>query len=276
MKTENAALKVCKNKQKIANKRFAFVAVTDSGAGGLAILKKLKSKFKNVNFLYVSDCASVPYGNKTENRIRAFCKKNAEKAIKNGAIALVVACNTMSRVGKSEFLKCGIPCFFVEPDFKVLNAQKNTAENCALFCTAATAGEKEIKKAEKNGKCSVFPQKTLAKQIEKNIAKTNRNYKIDSGENLCAEKFKTVFLSCTHYILIKSEFEKVFKNAVFYDGSENTAVELGRFLSQFKTENNPEKQNKTKNFTQKSLFGGRIEFIGSGKKRMKSLFLSLM
>ena len=204
-----------------------------------------------------------------------FAKNNAEKAIKNGAVALVVACNTMSRVGKGEFLKCGIPCFFIEPDLKILNSEKNNAENCALFCTAATAKSKEIKEAEKNKKCSVFPQKTLAEEIEKNIENKKHSYKIEFDKNLRADKIKTVFLSCTHYILIKNEFKKIFKNAAFYDGSEKTAVELGGFLKQIKKKNNPETQNKTKSFIKSSLFCGQTRFAGSGKRRMKSLFLSL-
>lgn len=272
------------NRFKTANfkkeRKTAYVAVLDSGAGGLAILKKLKAEFYDLNFLYVSDRRFMPYGNKTEEQIITRCKKNVKKAIKLGAVAIVVACNTMSRVGNEVFLKCGAPCFFVQPDLKVLCAKKRSAENSALFCTNATALTDEIKRLAENEKCSVFPQKTLAKQIEKNILKDDFNYCIDlkrtynktDFSHSSLYKIKTVYLSCTHYILIKDRFEKLFENAKFYDGSEKLSQEIKKFL---KTRDffNSKKSETEKNFRfNDNLFNAKLKFAGSGKLKMKRIF----
>ena len=278
--------------------KTGYIAVTDSGVGGLAVLKKLKNDFNDLNFLYVSDCACVPYGNKSKKQIIALCKKNIKTAFLNGAVAIVVACNTMSRVGKEAFLKCGAPCFFVEPNYEVLSAADKNYRNCAVFCTEATAADKMLKSLKNNLKCSVFPQKNLAKQIESRLSERcvkndkplkekslkndgyeknvgNEKYVINYGDDydidfsdcdadFCAKNFKTVFLSCTHYIHIGHIFEEKFKNAKIYDGTEKLKSEISEFL-----------KNAGKSSFAKSLRGGKIKFAGSGKTKMKRVFLWL-
>ena len=267
----NDCLFAGKNKKKVG-----YVAVTDSGVGGLAVLKKLKNIFCDLNFLYVSDCACVPYGNKSKSQIISLCKKNVKTALSNGAVAIVVACNTMSRAGKVAFFSCGAPCFFVEPDYEILNAADKNYKNCAVFCTELTAADNMLKKLKNDLKCSVLPQKDLASQIEsrlsaryfKNDGKKQKNdYNIDfSGlkADFCAENVKTVFLSCTHYIHIKRVFEEKFKNAKIYDGTEKLKSEISAFLK--RTENST---------PEKSLRGGKIKFVGNGKIKMKRAFFAM-
>ena len=63
----------------------AKIAVTDSGVGGLAVLKKLEKRFPFVDFVYVSDYKNFPYGNKSKAEVQLFCKNNLEIALNSGA-----------------------------------------------------------------------------------------------------------------------------------------------------------------------------------------------
>lgn len=261
------------------------IAVMDSGAGGLSVLKILLDKFPfGIDFLYICDLENMPYGNKSENDIKNYCKKDIKIACDSGADMIVVACNTMSTVGEKVFEKYAkMPTFFVRPDLE--KAVVLGLENCLLFCTAKTAVSPAISRLSNSCSGFVLPLKYLAEDIEnmaeklencvfacdkynlsdlrlidnknKDFLNCKGNYdgKIFSmetegkkatlngmknydnaifsqgtgGKSLLDKKY--IFLGCTHYLLIRDKFQKIFKNAIIFDGCENFLTKLEILLS---------------------------------------------
>lgn len=270
---------------------FNYIAVLDSGVGGLAVLKKLKAKFARVNFLCVSDSENVPYGEKSQNEILALCEKNVKIAIKNGAKALIVACNTMSVVGKNVFLKSGLPCFFIEPPLKKICESSLSEFGCGVFCTEATArainsrllpmfNDKEIN-------CRVYPQKNLAAKIEwvvlsgrktnkKKSSKKEKNKKLGKKGGVIKSENKTdvkieydgdyrlshAFICCTHYVHIEKLFSGLFKVAKLHDGLAELYVELESFFRHISSDERT------------ALFKGKLRFCGNGFKKIKAAYYS--
>lgn len=72
------------------------VAVFDSGAGGLSVLKELARALPRQNFLYLGDQAHCPYGPRPANEIAGISLDAARACLAAGASMFVVACNTAS------------------------------------------------------------------------------------------------------------------------------------------------------------------------------------
>lgn len=78
------------------------IGVFDSGIGGTTVLKELRSRFPNQDFLYFGDTAHVPYGTKSPAQIKLLAKNATAYLKSQGVDLLVVACNTASCVAMDE------------------------------------------------------------------------------------------------------------------------------------------------------------------------------
>ncbi|MBI2568028.1 MAG: glutamate racemase [Candidatus Schekmanbacteria bacterium] len=72
------------------------VGVFDSGVGGLTVVRKIAETLPCEDLLYLGDTARVPYGNKSPETVRRYALRIADRLCREGAKALVVACNTAS------------------------------------------------------------------------------------------------------------------------------------------------------------------------------------
>jgi glutamate racemase len=70
------------------------IAVFDSGVGGLTVLHELLVSLPSEDFLYLGDTARFPYGDKSQEQLRAFALEIAEHLLEAGAKLLVVACGS--------------------------------------------------------------------------------------------------------------------------------------------------------------------------------------
>lgn len=86
----------------MTNTHEAPIGVFDSGVGGLSVLGEIRSLLPNESLLYVADCGNVPYGEKTPEFIRQRCAVIADFFQKQGAKALVLACNTATVAGVAD------------------------------------------------------------------------------------------------------------------------------------------------------------------------------
>lgn len=70
------------------------IGIFDSGLGGLTIWKELHHLMPFEDTIYLADSKNAPYGDKTQEEIRALSVKNTEYLLKRGCKIIVVACNT--------------------------------------------------------------------------------------------------------------------------------------------------------------------------------------
>ena len=71
-----------------------YIAVFDSGVGGISVLRHLRRELPNERFYYFGDSANAPYGTRSTAEIRDLTLAAAEKLMGVGIKALVIACNT--------------------------------------------------------------------------------------------------------------------------------------------------------------------------------------
>ena len=73
----------------------SYIAVFDSGVGGVSVLRELRARMPGEHYYYFGDSANAPYGLKSTDEVRRLTLAAGRKLLEElGAKALVVACNT--------------------------------------------------------------------------------------------------------------------------------------------------------------------------------------
>ncbi|MDB5082819.1 MAG: Glutamate racemase [Chloroflexi bacterium] len=72
------------------------VGVLDSGVGGLSVIREIRRYLPHEDILYFADSGNCPYGVRPPAEIRDLAESAAAFLLRQGAKALVIACNTAS------------------------------------------------------------------------------------------------------------------------------------------------------------------------------------
>ena len=73
---------------------MAKIGIFDSGIGGLSVFREIRKVLPECGYIYYSDSANCPYGEKSIEFIIDRCREITEFLMRNGADIIVVACNT--------------------------------------------------------------------------------------------------------------------------------------------------------------------------------------
>lgn len=95
------------------------IAVFDSGLGGLTVLRALRERLPQENYFYFADTRFLPYGDKPEAFLRERGVLIAEALARQGAKAMVIACNTATAAA-AEAIRAAthLPIVALEPGVK--------------------------------------------------------------------------------------------------------------------------------------------------------------
>ncbi len=223
-----------------------YIAVIDSGIGGLTTLFELQKNIKNVNFLYYGDNFNAPYGNRVSLDLENLLKNAIDKVLQYNVNCIVVACNTLS-VSVLEKLRdyCPVAMFGIYPPVEI-----------ALLSNKTTLLLATVKTAEKFTSINNFTSlglPNLAKDIENNIFNLEKVCIKDHLKPLgCKSGFNTLILGCTHYNFIKNEIINHLKPQLTICGNVYTVNKVKEYI---KFKNRLEITNEN-----------NIVFIGENKK----------
>lgn len=215
-----------------------YIAVFDSGVGGLSVLRELLKIMPNERYLYFGDSANAPYGTRSTEEVRQLTLAAAEKLVKRGIKALVVACNTATSAA-IEQLRAQYPNLIVvgiEPALK-LAADTFPGGNIGIMATQVTLREEKFhalchRVAED---CRLFPIPApgLVELVESGKADSPE---MDAFlENLLAPyrgKLQALVLGCTHYPFAEKAIAKVLPGTALLQGGAGTAQQTRRRLEQ--------------------------------------------
>ncbi len=95
------------------------IAVFDSGLGGLTVLRALRERLPHEDYFYFADTRFLPYGDKPEAFLRERGVLIAEALARQGAKAMVIACNTATAAA-AEAIRAAthLPMVALEPGVK--------------------------------------------------------------------------------------------------------------------------------------------------------------
>ena len=219
------------------NAKTDYIAVFDSGVGGISVLRHLRQVLPSEKFLYYGDSANAPYGTRSREEIQALALNVAEKLVKRNIKALVVACNTATAAA-IEVLRKAYPELIVvgmEPALKPA-ADRFPGGTVGVLATPVTLREEKFKQLVNHygGHCQVIslPAPGLVELVEQ--GKGNGEEAKALLKDLLAPwigKLDALVLGCTHYPFAARAIRQVAgEDVVLFDGGEGAARETKRRL----------------------------------------------
>lgn len=219
------------------NQKGDYIAVFDSGVGGISVLRQLRKRMPNERFLYFGDSANAPYGTKSTQEVQRLAMAVAERLVAQGVKALVVACNTATAVA-IDILREAYPELIVvgiEPALKV-GADKYPGGRIGVMATPVTLeGEKFHRLLDRfTDRCrvSLISAPGLADLVEQGAQNGPK------GEALLRRllepyigKLDALVLGCTHYPFAGAMIQKILGSETeLLDGGEGTAAQAMHLL----------------------------------------------
>ena len=213
-----------------------FIAVFDSGVGGISVLKHLVRVLPNERYLYFGDSANAPYGTKTKEEVKALTFTAAEKLMDRGIKALVVACNTATSAAINE-LRAAYPDLIVigiEPALK-LAADKFPGGKLGVMATPMTLREEKfarlMERFSDGSTIYKIPAPGLVELIESGKADSPETDELLKKLFAPIENLDALVLGCTHYPFAANALRRVLgENTALLDGGDGTARETKRRL----------------------------------------------
>ena len=216
-----------------------YIAVFDSGVGGISVLRQLRKLMPGEKYIYFGDSANAPYGTRPTQEVRALTLAAAEKLMAEYPVkALVVACNTATAAG-IENLRNKYPDLIVigiEPALK-LAVDRHPAGTIGVMATQVTLREEKFDHLMHrfDSTCQVvkIPAPGLVELIE-----TGRGDSAEAQEFLHSlldpfvGKLDALVLGCTHYPFVKRNISAILGPDVeILHGGRGTARETQRRLA---------------------------------------------
>ena len=221
------------------DRKNEYIAVFDSGVGGISVLRELRRELPNERFLYFGDSANAPYGNKTVEEVRRLTLAAAEMLMGRGVKALVVACNTATAAA-IELLRQTYPdeiIIGIEPAVK-LAAGHFPHGRIGVMATQVTLRLERfddlVHRFDDTALVERIPAPGLVELIEQGKAESPET------EALLRRilepwrgKLNALVLGCTHYPFVKKTVARILGDRTeLLDGSLGTARETRRRLEE--------------------------------------------
>ena len=221
------------------NTKQDYIAVLDSGLGGLSVLRHLRRLMPGERFLYYGDSAHAPYGTRTRQEVEDLTLRAVENLMPRGLKALVVACNTATSAA-IETLRKKYPDMIVvgiEPALK-LAADRYPGGGIGVMATPVTLGEEKFCRllARYEHGCRVYqiPAPQLVPLIEGGQVDTPlMDRTLHQLLDPYRGKLDALVLGCTHYPFASHAMERLLGPEVaVLDGGKGTASQTRHRLEE--------------------------------------------
>ena len=215
-----------------------YIAVFDSGVGGISVLRQLRKLMPAEKYIYYGDSANAPYGSRSTEEVRAFTLAAAEKLTTEYPVkALVVACNTATaaaievlRAQYSDLIVIGI-----EPAVK-LAADHFPGGRLGVMATEVTLREEKfdhlMHRFDRECTITKIPAPGLVQLIEAGKSDTpETDALLQKLLGPYVGKLDALVLGCTHYPFVSRRIGKVLgPQTMLLHGGKGTARETKRRL----------------------------------------------
>lgn len=199
------------------------LGVRDSGVGGLTVARELRKRLPGAQILYFADTAHVPYGDKSVEQIQHFALSISDFLIRQGADALVFACNTTSAYAlepaREQFP--GVPIFgVIEPGARVAALY---GRRIGVLATQATVSSgvysRTLRDLNPQIEVCEVPCPAFVPLVESEKTLTLKAREACRHYLAPLERFgaHTVILGCTHYPLLLPALREVAPKLRFID-----------------------------------------------------------
>lgn len=192
-----------------------MIGIFDSGVGGLSVFREIRKLLPEEGYIYYSDNAHCPYGEKSVEYIIDRSREITDFLIGKGADIIVVACNTATAAAIAT-LRNEFPVKFIGMEPAVKPAVKST--KTGVIGVLATAGtlkaDKYLHTREKfsegikivehigQGFVELVEKGCLAGEEAESIVTASLKPLLDEGAD-------RIVLGCTHYPFLTGTIAKI-------------------------------------------------------------------
>ena len=222
----------------------APIGVFDSGVGGLSVLRALRAELPQENFVYLSDAAHAPYGERSDEYVGARALRVADYLVaQQGVKALVVACNTATAAAIHTLRARwpALPIVGIEPALKPAAAASQT-KVVGVMATRGTLQSAKFKALLDK----LRGQAQFVLQACDGLAAAIENGDEETAQTLCARYVQAMgsfghahgqmdhlVLGCTHYPLVESLLQTlVGPHTTLLEAGPPVSQQTGRVLAQ--------------------------------------------
>lgn len=206
-----------------------MIGIFDSGIGGLSVFREVRKVLPEQSYIYFSDNAHCPYGEKSKEYIIDRARAITRELIERGARIIIVACNTATAAAIST-LREEFPVKFIgmEPAIKPAAAVTKTGVVGVLATAGTLKASKYIDTREKwaqdikvvehigEGFVELVESgRTSGPEVEQTVGRSLLPL-LEAGAD-------TIVLGCTHYPFLSEAIKKV-AAAYHADGDINNTV----------------------------------------------------
>lgn len=192
-----------------------MIGIFDSGIGGLSVFREIRKLLPEQGYIYYSDSAHCPYGDKSKEYIIDRARSITRRLMGMGVEIVVVACNTATAAAISTLRK-EFPIRFIgmEPAIKPAAALTKTGVVGVLATAGTLKAEKYLDTREKWAQSI-----TVVEHIGEGFVEL-----VEKGQTSGAEAeavvqnsliplleagADTIVLGCTHYPFLADTIKKV-------------------------------------------------------------------
>lgn len=200
------------------------IGVFDSGYGGLTVLKDIKAKLPQYDYLYLGDNARAPYGSRSFDTVYRYTLECVQWFFKQGCQLVVLACNTASAKALRTIQQNDLTHMasgkrvlgVIRPTTEVIGNYTKTGEVGILATTGTVLSGSYPIEIEK-----FFPElKVYQEACPMWVPLIEANEHNQPGADYFVEKhihqvfsqsarIDTLLLACTHYPLLKNKIERL-------------------------------------------------------------------
>ena len=195
---------------------MASIGIFDSGAGGLSVYRELVKVLPRERYLYFSDNAHCPYGEKTAAYIQERGRTITEVLLGLGADIIVVACNTATAAAiatlRAEYPD--VPFIGMEPAVKPAALGTRSGVIGVLATAGTLKGSKYL-----NTRGLFEDDVTIVEHVGQGFVELVENGILDGPEAesvvraslqpLLDAGADTIVLGCTHYPFLQPLIERL-------------------------------------------------------------------
>ncbi|MEO8368153.1 MAG: glutamate racemase [Candidatus Solibacter sp.] len=207
-----------------------MIGVFDSGVGGLTVLRALRRRMPESDFLYVADTAHAPYGSKPASVVTGYACAVAALLCERGAEGIVVACSTASAMALPELRRrCRVPVWGVI-DAGVEAATRATRNgHVGIIGTQATIANGAYQRRLEARGLKVWARACplLVQVAEEDRASSPEAAMLAQNYLASRPGIDTLILGCTHFPLLRTALQRATGKGVrLVDGAEGVAEEV--------------------------------------------------
>ena len=222
------------------NLKQDYIAVFDSGVGGISVLRHLRELMPGERYLYFGDSANAPYGSRSTEAVRQLTLAAAKKLTEEYPLkALVIACNTATAAAVKE-VRAQYPELIVigiEPALKVA-ADHFPGGRIGVMATEVTLREEKfdtlLHRFEKDCVITKIPAPGLVQLVESGkVDCPETDALLHSILDPYVGKLDALVLGRTHNPFAAKALARVLgSGSVLLEGGGGTARETRRRLAE--------------------------------------------